>query len=276
MHVIEALPVRQFWYPAVMTRDLLGSIAKLEYQQSKASSDAAYDDSLITLWEKITELHRRSEINIRKVILGGDLGTEADLGGVRIVGLAPSSDEAFRFERTLVRNFEDATFSLRKAQASVNRCSIALALFHEKQRIVLGGDVEKRGWADLLDQQKNLAADISVVKVAHHGSINGRCEGLWETHAGNVIERLAVLTPFCRHRLPSQKVIAEIQAAGYKLFSTSKIAKPKKADEPEQAIAKVLNGSSPILDSAGRVSIEFMGGNGLKVTFSGKARSLSE
>lgn len=266
MQILKHLPTRQFWYPAVMTSDLLRAIVKLEAQTMKASGNLQYSGKLIDLWEKINDLHANSRIEIRRLSLGTDMAAQNDLGGVQIVALAPSGDEAYRFERNLKNCFDsNGTLLPSKRQMSINQCSAALTISYAGQRIVLGGDVERQGWIDLLAQQAQLAEGACLVKVAHHGSQTGTCPKLWSTHAANTSHRIAVLTPFWKHRLPEKRVMAEIIATGYELYSTSEIARPAKLHSPTQAMAKLVSGSVPIATRGGMVSIE-IGSQGKLVT----------
>jgi beta-lactamase superfamily II metal-dependent hydrolase len=273
-HVLEQIPTRQFWYPAVMTVDLLRCIIKLEQQAHKASSDQEFEGKLIELWEKVNTLHADSKLSIQKLTLGLDLGVDDDLGNVKIVSLAPSGNESHHFERGLAACFNDGKLKSRKQQAYINRSSVALSLTYLGYRLVLGGDVETHGWIDLLDQRKNLASDACVVKVAHHGSSTGRCENLWKTFAGNTTKRVAVLTPYWKHRLPSQSVVSEILSTGYDLYSTSKIGRPTKSDSPEQAIAKLVSGTLPKTSKGGVVSIAIDARGSLSTNLNGQARKL--
>ncbi len=52
MQILEHLPTRQFWYPAVMTSDHLRAIVKLEAQTMKASGNLQYSGKLIDLWKR--------------------------------------------------------------------------------------------------------------------------------------------------------------------------------------------------------------------------------
>lgn len=273
-HIIDRIPTRQFWFPGVMTVDYLRSIAKLEAQAHKATSNSKYDGRLIQLWEKVSDLQSQSKISFRRLSLGTDLGTKGDLG-VEIVSLAPSGDESHHFDQSLKSCFRDGKLLEKKRQAEINRCSIALSLMFSEQRVVLGGDVESKGWIDLLEQQASLASSACVVKVAHHGSLTGRCDKLWQAYAGNARKRVAVLTPYWKHRLPSQNVIAEILSSGYELYSTSKIARPKPPDTPKQALANLLTGSLISTDRKGCISISIAANGSIAMSPSGQARKLS-
>lgn len=63
---------------------------------------------------------------------------------------------------------------------------------------------------DALAQVGPASLRSSVVKVSHHGSTNGYCEGLWSAFAGNG-HPLAVVTAFQRHHLPCPKALQHIQ-----------------------------------------------------------------
>ncbi len=273
--ILEHIPTRQFWYPAVITSDQLRAIVKLEQQALNATGNPPYAGKLIDLWEMVDDLHANSGLEIRRLLLGTDVGVENDLGGVKIVSLAPSGNEGYCFERNLKNCFDgNGALLRRKRQASINQCSVALSVFYGGQRIVLGGDVESQGWSDLLSQQGHLATGASLVKVAHHGSRTGTCPMLWSNHAATVSHRVAVLTPYWRHRLPEKSVINEIIAAGYELYSTSRIAKPAKANSPTQAMVKLVSGGIPTPTRGGVVRIRIGNQGNLATSLQGQARRL--
>jgi beta-lactamase superfamily II metal-dependent hydrolase len=272
-HILDKIPVQQFWYPGVMTLEHLKSIAKLEAQQQSATTATQYDSKLIDLFEKVNLRTLKSGLSIRRLSLGLNLGTDKDLG-VRIESLAPSGDEAHRFDQSLTRCFNNGRLLEKKTQSEINRCSVALSLFFASQRLVLGGDVEKKGWRDLLQQQSHLATNASVVKVAHHGSRTGRSENLWSTYAKDTSKRVAVLTPYWKHRLPCPAVITEIRDMGYTLYSTSQIARPQQPFTPYQSLAKLVNSSPSTAKKSGCVSIEIDSRGNIRANSSGQAYKL--
>jgi beta-lactamase superfamily II metal-dependent hydrolase len=271
--VLDEIPTRQFWYPSVITRDRLSYITQLEKRNQKACTNEDRGEKLIDLWEKVGDLIDNSSLQVRRLSLGLDLGVESHLGGVQIVALGPSGNAAHSFEQKLERCFQDGKILSNKKQASINQCSIALSLTYDKHRVVLGGDVETQGWLDLLDQQSKLATSACVVKVAHHGSKTGRCDGLWEAHGRNMTNPVAVMTPFLRHRLPHRSVLDEIGRNKYLLYSTSAIARrTETVDSPDSALLKLLVGAQPpTRNTTGLVSIVLPPTGEIKTLLQGRA-----
>ena len=81
-----------------------------------------------------------------------------------------------------------------------NDVSIALLIEYGDARIVLGGDMEEINWGALKRASARPEFRPSLVKVSHHGSKNGRMEGMWSRGGGFFEGRsarpIAVVTPW--------------------------------------------------------------------------------
>jgi hypothetical protein len=100
-----------------------------------------------------------------------------------------------------------------------NAVSIALLVSYGRARIILGGDVEETGWRAVLAEFTPEFLAAGVVKVSHHGSTTGYCEGLW-SRMGVGKRSLAVLTPYSRHRLPEVAALEEISRHTRAVYSS--------------------------------------------------------
>jgi hypothetical protein len=112
-----------------------------------------------------------------------------------------------------------------------NRVSAALVVEYNKTRVVLGADMETDAWASVLREidsgtEYDLPLGCHLVKVSHHGSMTGHCEGLYECRFARPGHKkpLAVLTPFNRHRnpLPSAEGMDHLLARTKLVFSTNR------------------------------------------------------
>jgi hypothetical protein len=89
-----------------------------------------------------------------------------------------------------------------------NRISAALVVEYGKTRIILGADMDTAAWKAVLGEidqgtEYNLPLGCHLLKVSHHGSMTGHCEGLYERRfARRKRKPIAVVTPFNRHRHP--------------------------------------------------------------------------
>lgn len=59
------------------------------------------------------------------------------------------------------------------------------------------------------------------MKISHHGSTNGYCEGLWQ-HFTKDKNTVGAITPYCAQGLPSKEAIAHILRYAHRLLITNR------------------------------------------------------
>ena len=137
----------------------------------------------------------------------------------QIIGLAPSGNQVSRYDRGLQSCFDSqGNVRGRLPQSHHNIVSVALLVVYGDTRIILGGDLEKAGWRDVIAEvgAANLAAN--VVKISHHGSPNGYCDQLWELFSANG-KPVGVVTAYVP-KLPSRTALDHIAQHTNKLLTT--------------------------------------------------------
>lgn len=94
---------------------------------------------------------------------------------------------------------------IRLPSLSPNTVAVALWVCVDDIVVLLGSDLEKRGWAYILQQKARPAGRASAFKVPHHGSANADEPGVWERMLES--DPVAVLTPWHRggRILPSSR-----------------------------------------------------------------------
>jgi hypothetical protein len=89
-----------------------------------------------------------------------------------------------------------------------NRVCAALVVEYRKTRVVLGADMVTTAWTGVLTEidqatEYTLSLNCHLIKVSHHGSMTGHCEGLYEHRFPRRHGKpIAIVTPFNRHRHP--------------------------------------------------------------------------
>jgi hypothetical protein len=131
----------------------------------------------------------------------------------QIRSLSPSDKEFSIFLTELGKTMPNAGRPLRAATArSPNLASTVIHIDFEVTGALLGADMElhndpQRGWTSVVEQAEVVrASKAKVLKVPHHGSINGHHEEMWTKLL--ISKPAGVLTPFSRlpanRRLPTK------------------------------------------------------------------------
>jgi hypothetical protein len=117
-----------------------------------------------------------------------------------------------------------------------NRVSPSLLVEFDRTRLILGGDMEHQAWKAVLEEQQDTTVDrpplaCHFVKVSHHGSTNGYCDGLYKAFAANG-SPLGALTPFSRQRnpLPQRGALVHLATHVRELLCTNVEHTPKSED----------------------------------------------
>jgi hypothetical protein len=226
-HLLEAFPVRYFWpFVGLSGKHFLQLV---EYLQIEARGTAQRSDEESTLeFAKIFGLVRRRQKTQDPPLLQKLPGPTVHLYPVpfapdaefQIIGLAPSADQAARYNEGLLRCFDErGTVRSRLPQAHHNVISSALLIIFGQTRIVLGGDVEREGWRDALREMGADHLAAHAVKVSHHGSANGYCDGLWPIFAARG-KPIGVVTAYVSQSLPRRVALEEIGRHTDRLLTT--------------------------------------------------------
>lgn len=158
-----------------------------------------------------------------------------------ILAFSPCEKEVEKYQNGLRKTVEDPT-----AQPShFNLISIGLIFKSKHFNVVLGGDVEVKNWEAAL-QIFGQHLPSKLVKVSHHGSSNGKCDGLWERFSEGQ-KPIAVVTGFAKYNLPDPKTITLIKQHAEAIFQTDTVVAeaPRQHKNPSQqsvrALKKVFN-----------------------------------
>jgi hypothetical protein len=129
---------------------------------------------------------------------------------LQIWGLAPSGDQTYDYHKAFATCVDDQRrFRARLPHSHHNRISVGLRIKFGTTRIILGGDVEKPGWLDVMKDARDADLAAHVVKVSHHGSENGYCDGLWPRFSAQGKPH-ALVTSYALHDLPRLRALEHI------------------------------------------------------------------
>ena len=102
-----------------------------------------------------------------------------------------------------------------------NKVSVVLLFKIDDTAILLGSDLEGRGWLEILGSQERPRTNASVFKVPHHGAQNAHQDRVWNEMLDH--EPVAVVTPWRRgaQSLPKQSDVRRILSFTPKAFATA-------------------------------------------------------
>lgn len=141
----------------------------------------------------------------------------------------------------------------RIASLSPNEVAVALWVDAREFSVLLGADLEKRGWVTILNDGATVTeGKASVFKIPHHGSKNAHEPGVWDQMVKP--DPIAVLTPWRRgrHALPTRRDAKRILALAPNAYSSgASIRKSRKrpSSRADRAVSKTLRDSSILLHS---------------------------
>jgi beta-lactamase superfamily II metal-dependent hydrolase len=166
-------------------------------------------------------IQERLDVYPLKIGIGGDVPP----GSVHIRALAPTDETIDRYFKR-VNDWFDEKGDIRSGKLPAidhNEMSIVFRLRYGPATVFLCADLERRNWeavmARYIPSDPN-AFSADVVKVSHHGSMTGRCEGLWGAFAAGK-HPLCVVTPSEAHSLPDPELLSEISDHGSEVWLCS-------------------------------------------------------
>jgi hypothetical protein len=215
--LLEYLPVRYFWHFNGMSSEHFMKLVEylhVEAGDERVPSAIKRAREFGRIFGLVEDKRKHQSPPLRQKFSG--LATELypvpydPDASFRIIGIAPSGDQVDEYNRGLRGCFDEkGNVKARLPHAHHNVISSALLVIHGSTRVVLGGDVERNGWSDAIEEigPKHLAAH--AVKISHHGSSNGYCEGLWTCFAASG-KPVTVVTAYVSQSLPRQSALNHI------------------------------------------------------------------
>ena len=112
---------------------------------------------------------------------------------------------------------------------SPNEVAVALWVKIEDLAVLLGSDLEKQGWIQILQNGARPSGRASAFKVPHHGSENAHEPSVWERMLDS--NPVAILTPWHRggSNLPRQQDVRRILSCTTNAYTTARIGSSTRA-----------------------------------------------
>jgi hypothetical protein len=210
--VLGEFPVEYFWHfgaqSAAHFKQLVNYLRK---EAIRTGDQEAMDNAneYTRIWLEVHSGHKAGKTRLKTSRPGMPLyPVPADPdASFQIVGLAPSDNQAQDYHQTFAICFDDqGRFRERLPQSHHNRISVGLRIKFGATRIILGGDVERPGWLDVMQEVRGEDLAAHLVKVSHHGSENGYCDGLWPCFSAQG-KPYAVITAYASQSLPRSRAL---------------------------------------------------------------------
>lgn len=252
-HLLSAFRPDRVWLFGSMThRNLNAMVAGVLKAGTESSHVEAGDsenvDELVKIFDQIEaeckDAQREPRLDVIRLQLGMSL---LDLDGpppVHVMSIGASGGRLLQYEGTLARCFNSQGEFLAKELPSVNHNIISGGLLIEygQARIILGGDIDTEAWEETMRKFPQRLAS-GLVKVSHHGSSTGYCEGLWRSLSPGRTA-VAVVTPYPSQGLPSAEGLAHISGNANLTLSASVKAAALATDWSDTALDTCFQGMS--------------------------------
>ena len=151
-------------------------------------------------------------------------------GGCEIRTLSPDDADLIYFLRTIGRLLSGpGRVRIRIPSLSPNDIAVALWVKVKDVAVLLGSDLEKRGWTAVLENVARPDGKATVFKVPHHGSGDAHEPDVWKQMLEP--DPFAVLTPWRRgnRTLPIQRDVKRILSHTPNAYATAKISSSTRA-----------------------------------------------
>ena len=163
----------------------------------------------------------------------------------RLWSLSPGDDVFQRFLRSVERMIPNlGETKTRIRSIAPNEASVAIWVDAGEFALLLGADLEKRGWKAVLQDTARPPGQASVFKVPHHGSKNADEPEVWLQMLES--DCIAVLTPWRLggRILPTMHDVRRILAATPNAYVTAKtMPTPNRPNHADRAVERTLRES---------------------------------
>ena len=202
-------------------------------------------EELMGIFKKARDGVVQNTMAVRRAYSRMDLGPPVAASSVpfQIYCLSPTGRQAELYEQAIFDCIgPDGKTPRNLTRSRHNDISVVLRVAYGDTIVILGGDLERAGWVEVMrDLSANGLLQASAVKVSHHGSENGYCDGLGE-HFAAVAKPIALIAPQERFRLPKPAALTHIGGHARAIYSTC----PPQID---WVSPRVASGTGPPLES---------------------------
>jgi len=216
--ILSTFQTDQFFRSAALTPLKLHKIIESEFLESLENGDTGRQKALRELilidktWNEVSKKKPQERVMAALEIYPPNLPNKP---GFTITGISPCDGEIDAYEASLIKCLDKAPFDLKH-----NRISVGLLINCKKFNLVLGGDMEEKNWESVLKKFSPSQLASRLVKVSHHGSKTGNCDGLWEALSSGESKPIGVITGKSASGLPTKDMVQKLQSYTSELSCT--------------------------------------------------------
>ena len=136
--------------------------------------------------------------------------------------LSPSDADFRLFLQNVTRLLPSNNETKRRiSPLTPNNVAVVLLVMFNETAVLLGSDLDRKGWLRILDSSVRPRRKASVFKVPHHGSQNSHEDRIWEELLNDT--PIALLTPWRRGSgaLPTRKDVSRILGLADQAYITT-------------------------------------------------------
>jgi len=165
----------------------------------------------------------------------------------QIHSLSPSDEEISKTFKSISGLIpSEGEYPIRVSAPKQNESAVVLWVKIGSNNVyLLGSDLEengdlKTGWSAIVNSLTGKDGGASVYKVAHHGSITGHFQPVWDQLLGQ--DALAILTPFTRgKRLPTQEDISRLNKQTKSVYITADTNRAMKLKKKDKLVMRFVD-----------------------------------
>jgi len=225
--VLEKLSPKEFWLFAGATQAMMERLpayltAEALHAKGKNDSYAVTDLKKTLVWVNNNVGSGRVDLKYLtgfQQLLSYPVNVEGAEVEVVVQSIAPMASVVRRYEQKLLTNYNSKAISTGE-ELDHNDLSAAFLISYGQTRVLLGGDVTTDTWNAILASENNRLdlSNMAFVKISHHGSTNGYCDGLWEVLSQGRKPK-GGLTPYTS-QLPKRKALEHVALYASEIAAT--------------------------------------------------------
>ena len=167
--------------------------------------------------------------------------------------LSPSDADFSLFLQNVARLLPSNNETKRRIRPlTPNNAAVVLLVTFNETAVLLGSDLDRKGWLRILDSSVRPRRKASVFKVPHHGSQNAHEDRIWEELLNNT--PIALLTPWRRGSgaLPTREDVLRILGLADQAYITTTNSRnlfSKSRRVRDSAVGKTIDNAKATLRS---------------------------